>query len=149
MGLWDRVGLWYRSYLGGCGPECVPRGFTQTKQVNMTCVQYFCVHQKVVSTSSFILHPLFILLPHNLHQLPFSPIPLPPTYYTTTPPPTQEGIQKSKTASLLTAEKDLIATNPLCQPPHLWICICHCYCYHIQQRTPLPSTSSICCHHHR
>ena len=33
----------------------------------------------VVSTSSFILNPFYITLPHNLHQLPFSPPPPQPT----------------------------------------------------------------------
>ena len=33
----------------------------------------FCTHQQKWRQLSFILYPLFILLPHNLCQLPFSP----------------------------------------------------------------------------
>ena len=36
-------------------------------------LQYFCAYQQVVSTSYFFLYPIFILLPHYLRQLPFSP----------------------------------------------------------------------------
>ena len=45
----------------------------QTNLSNITGVHYFRMYQQVVSTLSFILYLLFILLPHYFHQLPFSP----------------------------------------------------------------------------
>ena len=45
----------------------------QTKLVNITGLQYFRAYQQVGSTLSFILYPLFILLPHYLRQLSSSP----------------------------------------------------------------------------
>ena len=72
----------------------------QIKRANVTGVSYFCAYKQVVSTSYFIPYPLLILLPHYLHQLPFSPPPPPPTEFAT--PLTRVGIRKIKIASPLT-----------------------------------------------
>ena len=39
---------------------------------NIMCVHYFCAYQQDMSNFSFILYPLFILLPNYLRQVPFS-----------------------------------------------------------------------------
>ena len=50
----------------------------QTKQENITGIQYLRAYHQVASNSSFILYPIFILLPQYLLQLPFLPPPPPP-----------------------------------------------------------------------
>ena len=65
----------------------------QTNQAKITGVKYFCAYQQVVSTSSFILYPIFILLPHYLQQLTFWPRPSPPREYA---PPPDLGIHKKE-----------------------------------------------------
>ena len=57
----------------------------QTKRANITGVQYLRAYHQVVSTFSFILYSLFILLPHYLCQLPFSHPPLPPPKHAARP----------------------------------------------------------------
>ena len=57
----------------------------QTKQANITSVQYLRAYQQVVSTLSFIIYLIFILLSHYLRQLHFFPPPLPLIEYTPTP----------------------------------------------------------------
>ena len=42
----------------------------QKNQAILTDIQYFCVYQQVLLTLTFILYPLFILLPNYLYQLP-------------------------------------------------------------------------------
>ena len=49
---------------------------SQTKRANITSIQYFLVFLCVSTGVNFVfylLYPLFILLPHYLRQLPFSP----------------------------------------------------------------------------
>ena len=46
---------------------------SQKKQANIMGIQYFFAYQQVESTSSFIIYPLLILIPHHLYLLPFSP----------------------------------------------------------------------------
>ena len=57
----------------------------QTKRLNIKGVYYFCrlwyclrTHQQEWYKLHIIIYPLFITLPKNLRQLPFSPLPLPP-----------------------------------------------------------------------
>ena len=38
----------------------------------------FCTHQQKWRQLFFILYPIFVLIPHYLRQLPFSPLPPPP-----------------------------------------------------------------------
>ena len=57
-------------------------------------VQYLSAYHQVVSTSSIIIYHLFILLPHYLRELTFSPLYPPPTKYDT--PPGPNGHKKEK-----------------------------------------------------
>ena len=84
---------------------------------------------------------LFILIPHYLHQLPFLTLPFPLTEYADLP--AQLVIRKSKTASPLTIDKSLSATDPLRRPPHFQRRICH-WAYHcLWLRPPFPPILAI------
>ena len=66
---------------------------------------------------NFVSYPLsyIILLPHNFHQLPFSPPHLSLTDYADLP--TQAGIRNIKAVYPLTSDEDLSTTDPLLWTP--------------------------------
>ena len=114
---------------------------SQTKWANITVVQSFCAYKQAVSTFSFILYYLFILLPHYLRQLPFSPPPLPPPEYAS--PPYRSLIRNIKTLLPPTSDKALATAEPLHQPPCFRRLIWHCAWCRLWWRTPFSLTLAI------
>ena len=89
----------YRFFFNFTGNLCAQKpNKAQRKRASRTGVNYLCVYHKVVSTSSFILYPPFILLTHYLHQLPFSLL-SPPLLEYAPPCLARIGIRNIKTVS--------------------------------------------------